>query len=107
MDEQQLERALASKAVAPRVTLGDVNGAIVRAEYWNPEGTTLTVCVLHLKNGFCVTGESASASPENYNKDIGESLAFDKAKDKIWALEGYALRCRLAATTDPEGCTRG
>ena len=33
---------------------------------------TLTVCVLTLRNGFTVTGESACVSPETYNQEIGE-----------------------------------
>ena len=55
----------------------------------------LTVCVLTLRNGFAVTGESACAAPENYDQAIGESNAFESAREKIWALEGYLLRERL------------
>jgi hypothetical protein len=44
-----------------------------------------------------VTGESACASPENYSKELGEKIARDNARQKIWALEGYALRNKLAA----------
>ena len=55
----------------------------------------LTVCVLTLQNGYTVTGESACASPENYNKEIVEKIAFDNARDKIWALEGYLLKQKL------------
>lgn len=55
----------------------------------------LTFCVLVLRNGFTVTGESACASPENFNKEIGRKVAFDNAKAKIWALEGYLLKEKL------------
>lgn len=58
---------------------------------------SLTLCVLVLKNGFTVVGESACASPENFNKELGERIARDNAKGKIWALESYALKNRLGA----------
>jgi hypothetical protein len=62
-------------------------------------GTTLTVCCMKLANGFTVTGESACASPENFNEELGRKIARENAKEKIWALEGYALRERLAAVS--------
>ena len=43
-----------------------------------------------------VTGESACASPENYNAEIGRKIARENAKQKIWALEGYVLKNKLA-----------
>lgn len=55
----------------------------------------LTFCVLVLRNGFTVTGESACASPENFDPEIGRQIAKRNARDKIWALEGYQLRTRL------------
>lgn len=57
----------------------------------------LTICVLVLKNGYMVTGESACASPENFDEAIGRKIARDNARNKIWALEGYLLRSKLAA----------
>lgn len=56
----------------------------------------LTFCVLTLKNGFTVTGESACASPENYNWEIGCKIARANAFGKIWPLEGYLLKERLS-----------
>ena len=52
----------------------------------------LTFCVLVLRNGFTVTGESACASPENFNAEIGRKIARENAKNKIWPLMGYALK---------------
>jgi hypothetical protein len=57
----------------------------------------LTFCVLVLKNGFTVTGESACAHPGNYDKHMGRTLARIKAVDKIWPLMGYELKSRLAS----------
>jgi Phage protein (N4 Gp49/phage Sf6 gene 66) family len=55
----------------------------------------LTFCVLVLKNGFTVTGESACASPENFDAEIGKKIAYENAKQKIWPLMGYALKQEL------------
>ena len=57
----------------------------------------LTFCVLVLRNGFTVTGESACASPENFDAEIGRKIARQNAEQKIWPLMGYALKEKLAA----------
>lgn len=56
----------------------------------------LTFCVLVLRNGFTVTGESACASPENFDAEIGRKIARMNAGQKIWPLMGYALKQRLS-----------
>jgi hypothetical protein len=56
----------------------------------------LTFCVLVLHNGFTVTGESACASPENFDAEIGRKVARANAVQKIWPLMGYELRSQLA-----------
>lgn len=56
----------------------------------------LTFCVLVLRNGFTVTGESACASRENFNEEIGRKIARQHAVDKIWPLLGFRLRDELA-----------
>ncbi len=48
-----------------------------------------------LRNGFTVTGESACASPKNFNTDIGQKVAYENAREKIWLLEGYLLKEKL------------
>ena len=50
-----------------------------------------------LRNGFTVTGESACASPENFDVQIGCAIARENAVQKIWPLLGYELRTKLAA----------
>lgn len=56
---------------------------------------THTFCMLELKNGFIVTGESNCADPSNFDSAIGRDIAYRNARDKIWALEGYRLRSEL------------
>ena len=58
-------------------------------------GGTTTICQLTLENGFTVTGESACVDPDNFDKTIGESIAYENARNKIWVLEGYLLKQAL------------
>ena len=57
----------------------------------------LTFCVLVLRNGFTVTGESACASPENFDPEIGRNIARQNAVNNIWPLMGYELRTKLCS----------
>ena len=80
---------------APRITPEMLEKTIVDEDYHRLTDV-LTVCVLTLKNGFTVTGESACASPENYDEEIGESIARDNAKEKIWVVMGFLLKDKLS-----------
>lgn len=68
-------------------------------EVLKPSLNLLTFCVVVLKNGFCVTGESACASPENFDAEIGRKIARQNAVQKIWPLMGYELRSKLATAS--------
>lgn len=117
-NEEALEQEIQAKGLnAPRLTPAMIDSVIVGEYFFTAgdgyagaaamtieEGGTieppvqldlLTFCVLILKNGFTVTGESACASPENFNEEIGRKIARDNARNKIWLLEGYLLRQRL------------
>lgn len=111
------EAELQDKCSAPRVTLEALQSNIVREVYFTAadgingehEGSPddyvepsqsmelLTFCVLELKNGFTVTGESACADPANFDADLGRRLARKQAEGKIWPLMGYELRSQLAS----------
>lgn len=105
VNEASLENEIQAKGLnAPRLNPALIDDTIVGADYHVFPGTTLTVCALTLRNGFIVTGESAAASPENFDVEIGKKIARDNARQKIWALEGYLLRERLAAASNP-ACT--
>ena len=41
----------------------------------------LTLCTIKMKNGFYVTGESAPASPENFNADLGKKFVLALKSD--------------------------
>ena len=61
----------------------------------------LTFCVLVLKNGFTVTGESACVSPENFDPEIGRNIARQNAVDKVWPLLGFSLKQKLHEKASP------
>jgi len=82
------------KLNAPKITIEHIEKTIVDKRFLQPYGT-LTICILKLKNGILVTGESACVSKENFNKTLGEEVAYKNAKDKIWELEGYLLKEKL------------
>jgi Phage protein (N4 Gp49/phage Sf6 gene 66) family len=106
---------------APRVTPADIEANIDSEWYFtaadgvvgnsfSPLGATqelyqplelLTFCVLVLRNGFTVTGESACASPENFNAETGRTIARQNAIQKVWPLMGYQLKEQLFQATQP------
>ena len=111
------EEILAKGLTAPRITPADVETNIVGEYYFTAaqgvqaafgeqdeltrltgahgELKLLTFCVLVLKNRFTVTGESACASPENFDAELGRKIARDNAIEKLWPLMGYELKTRL------------
>jgi len=125
--EQAIQAAGAN--VAPRITPDDISANIVSEHYFTaaqgalgfacnrswfegndgPYGEPgrepgpldlLTLCVIVLRNGFTVTGESACASQENFNTEIGQRIARQNAVAKIWPLMGYQLRQHLHEARD-------
>lgn len=113
MTDQEIENEIQAKGLtAPRITPDHVNAVIASEHYFtagdavtfNAGGPSvvapaqlylLTICALVLANGFVVTGESACASPENFDAELGRKIARKNAVDKIWLLEGYLLKERL------------
>lgn len=114
-----IERLIQAKGkTAARVTPADLKANIVSEHYFTAaealvgqtrgpewqatpkELDNLTFCVLVLKNGFTVTGESACASPENFDAEIGRNIARENAVQKVWPLMGYELRSKLSQAND-------
>lgn len=96
MKDKEIEKEIQSKGLtAPRVTPERLEQVIVSEQYHVFPNSTFTACLLTLANGYTVLGESACASPENFNAELGRKIARDNAKNKIWSLEGYLLRQQL------------
>lgn len=108
-NEAAIEKEIQDKGLnAPRLTPDYIDSQIAAEVYgrasdlWKdtphlPALECLTICVLTMKNGYTIVGKSACASPENFNAELGIKIARDDARRQIWALEGYALRNKLAA----------
>jgi hypothetical protein len=121
--DSAIEQEIKAKGLtAPRVTPKDLENAIKGVYYFtadqgarhafldvmagndpnrefaplDPTLCLLTFCVIVMKNGFTVTGESACASPENFDAEVGRKIAFENAKNKMWPLLGYALKEKLS-----------
>ncbi|WP_312450078.1 Gp49 family protein [Stutzerimonas nitrititolerans] len=119
MPDQAIEKEIQAKGLtAPRITPADIEANIASEHYFtaaagvegelrfgNPNDSDadtypdalklLTFCVLVLRNGFTVTGESACASPENFDAELGRKIAKQNAIAKVWPLMGYELKQRL------------
>ena len=124
MNYETIEQEIQAKGLtASRITPADIEANIVSEHYFTAlngrEGaiqsggyvgreapakdnsdlvplSLLTFCVLVMKNGFTVTGESACASPENFDAEVGRKIARQNAVQKVWPLMGYALRSELS-----------
>jgi hypothetical protein len=91
-----IEQEIQAKGLnAPRVTPADLDAQVLAEQFHVFPGTTLTVCCITMLNGFTVLGESACADPANFDRDLGEKIARNSAKLKMWPLLGYALRSEL------------
>lgn len=103
MNDQQIEAEVQAKGLtAPRVRLADIEDAIERIDivkHVSTSGQVLRWAVLNMRNGFAITGRpSCSVSPENDNEELGKKIATDNAISEAWALLGYELKSKLAAT---------
>lgn len=126
MSDSVIEQEIQAKDLnAPRIRPADIEANIASEHYFTaadgvaastqvsdgapaytpndvPAGLKLlTFCVLTLRNGFTVTGESACASPENFDAEIGRRIARDNAVAKVWPLMGYELKRRLHDSATP------
>lgn len=126
MNDKAIEQEIQAKGLtAPRITPADIEANIASEHYFTagqgdakavedaafsggaldaaasratPDALhLLTFCVLVLRNGFTVTGESACASPENFDAELGKKIARTNAIAKVWPLMGYELRSKLDA----------
>lgn len=119
--DPSIQQDIDARAKGPRVTPDDLEAEIVGEFYFtagegmagaasamssNSEASILvdqdlsrldllTFCVLRLRNGYTVTGESACVSAENFDASIGRAIARTNAIEKLWPLLGFRLADRL------------
>jgi len=113
------DQAAQAVAVAPRVRLADIEGAIAeRHDFTAAEAVQamritmggvadavlpanspldlLSICILVMRNGFTVIGKSAPASAANFDAELGKKFAYEDAVRQLWPLTGFSLRDTLA-----------
>lgn len=109
MSLQAVDAEAGAVAVAPRVSLADIEGAIAARHYVTADNALqlvavgeneplqrLSLCILVMRNGYTVVGKSAPASAENFNAELGRKLAYEDCIRQLWPLMGFALRDRLS-----------
>jgi hypothetical protein len=125
-DDSAIELEIQAKGLtAPRVTPADIEASIASEHYFTAADgffgsgsihvyergdieeaiaplALLTFCVIVMRNGFTVTGESACASPENFDAEVGRKIARANAVNKVWPLLGYQLKEQLFQFTSRE-----
>lgn len=93
MTNEQRDAALVTRPTPNHLTPALIEATVAEKTFF-VEGV-MTIAILKLQNGYTVMGQSACADPANYDKALGEKIAYDDAIKKIWPLEGYLLRQRL------------
>lgn len=95
------EQEVAAISTGERVTQEQIDTLMAKVEYKFdvPEGTTSTFCHAFIDGFFLASGFSACVVAENFNAEIGQRYAKAdaeaKARQKLWELEGYALKKKL------------
>lgn len=112
--DKEIEKEVAEVSTAPRITR-EIMEAEIEIRYFvrgddavcvqDDTAVTfgavgrlrcMTLCFVVLRSGFIVVGKSACASPENYNKEIGEKIAYEDAIRQMWEPFGFYLKQKLA-----------
>ena len=102
-NENAIEQEIQDKGLtAPRLTPALIDATIDCETYTVLPSGRVTICEMTLKNGFVVLGESSCVSKENFNAELGQKIARENARNKIWELEGYLLKQRLF---EQQNCT--
>lgn len=121
MNDEVKSEILSAPGPVPKLTPADIEAVIASENYFTAEHgvegamargelharhpssvgdrplALVTFCVLLLRNGAKVVGiNHGPVSPERFGAEEGRKDARAKAIEKVWELEGYALRERLA-----------
>lgn len=93
LTDEELQKAI-NATTAPRVEKEYIESRIEDTKFLmmkdhSRSDDTTTVCTIYLDNGFSVIGSSACVNPENFNKEIGEKIAYNDAFNKLRAFFGF------------------
>jgi hypothetical protein len=98
------ERLGAEGATHPRITLDYIKSQIEQQWFTTADRIPteraqlgvverlkhITVCLLLMRNGFCVIGKSAPLSPDNFDEEKGKTFAYEDAIRTLWPLMAFA-----------------
>lgn len=99
----QLQEALDKAPSNFRVTKGFIDARIKSVGYYQWPDSTSTICRIELDNGFSVLGHSACVDKTNFNPDVGNTIAYDRAYEQLWPLFGFMLaEARMAIKTQEQ-----
>ena len=101
-DQADEKEILSLGLTAPRVTADQIDALMAGISFhtYVVPGTTTTIAIGTAANGFTLAiGMSGCADPANFNAELGSRYAVrdaaEKARAKLWELEGWRLKCRL------------
>lgn len=86
------------KGKAPRVSPEMIEAACRAVSFTILPDLRTTIATVTMPNGYTVKGQSACLFAENFDAEIGQRVALEDAKRRMWPLLGYAL---LSATPHP------
>lgn len=92
LSDQALTEAISATRFAPKVTPNDVNAVIKSESYYTPpDHPQVTICILttYIKDFVVVGVNEGPVNPANFDAEIGQALARQKAIDQLWPLMGF------------------
>ena len=90
-NREELQKQFEAEGKTLYVRTEHVEAEIEGAQYHHFEGSTTTVCLLKLKNGFTIVGQSACANPDNFDEELGRQLALDDAKQQCYRYLAFRM----------------
>ena len=89
--------------VRNRVTASEIDSLIQKVDYHVFPNSTVTVCLLSLKNGTKVIGINYGRIIfEEQDWEMGRRESYKDAYNKVWELEGYLVRQGLFENKNKE-----
>lgn len=93
-----IEAGIVVNATGPRLTPSHIDAAVLNEAFHVFPGSTVTVCMLTLRNGAKVLGHNyGSIDTTQQDWPTGRREARAMAVEKVWELEGYLLRETLSS----------
>lgn len=73
------------------IDIDELKSRIASVEYTIVPETTMTICIIKMPSGFAIEGDSSCVNPDDFEQELGEQIAFEKAFDKLCTHEAYRV----------------